>query len=199
VLKIGEDHLALAIADVTGKGVPAALYMAMSKALTGAAFSHSGLDPAVMMAAINEQLLKEPREAMSVTMLLAILNLETGAVSLACAGHEDPLLVTDGGTVSRVALEGGPPLGILPYDYPREGMALRRGETLLLITDGVTEAQDAGGALFGIQRLLAPGALQAESATSICEAVRTKVREYESGTEATDDLTVMSVRYLGPR
>ena len=79
-MKIGDDQLGFAIADVTGKGVPAALFMAMSKALTSAALSRMQADPATMAAAINGELLKDNTEAMSVTMLLGILDLKTGEV-----------------------------------------------------------------------------------------------------------------------
>jgi adenylate cyclase len=194
---IGENRLALAVADVTGKGVPAALFMAMSKALTGASLAEPDGDPAKMMASINRQLLRDHGEAMSVTMLLAIIDLASGAVRLACAGHEDPLLITAAGAVSRVRLEGGPPLSILPFDYPSETLRLGPGDMLLMITDGVTEAQDGDGTLFGIATLLADERLRKGSAEEVCEVVRSRVRHHEDGTEATDDLTVMALKYLG--
>ncbi|MGH6706386.1 MAG: CHASE2 domain-containing protein [Sphingomicrobium sp.] len=196
-MKIGDDHLAFAIADVTGKGVPAALFMALSKALTGAALSRHETDPAAMAAAINAELLRDYSEAMSVTMLLGVLDLTTGSVRMACAGHEDPLLLSVGGKATRIRLDGGPPFCVVDFAYPSEALTLRPGETLLLITDGVTEAQNSQRTLFGSARLLADNALQAGCATAICEAIRDHVRNFEEGTEATDDLTVMAVRYLG--
>lgn len=195
---VDNDHLAVAVADVTGKGVPAALFMAMSKALTGSALSQVRRDPAAILASINNQLLKDYGEAMSVTMLLAIIDLGTGDVRLACAGHDHPIVVRADGEAARIELEGGPPLSILPFDYPAEQLKLKRGETLLLITDGVTEAQDSGQRLFGSERLLAAGALSSGSASQTCQSVRDLVRDFETGTEATDDLTVMAVRYVGP-
>lgn len=195
---VDNNHLAVAVADVTGKGVPAALFMAMSKALTGSALSQVRRDPAAILASINNQLLKDYGEAMSVTMLLAIIDLGTGDVRLACAGHDHPIVVRADGEAARIELEGGPPLSILPFDYPAEQLKLKRGETLLLITDGVTEAQDSGQRLFGSERLLAAGALSSGSASQTCQSVRDLVRDFETGTEATDDLTVMAVRYVGP-
>ena len=196
-MKVGDDHIAFAIADVTGKGVPAALFMAMSKALTGTFLIRKDTDPAVMAAAINSELVKDNSEAMSVTMLLGILELKTGEVRMACAGHEDPLLISAQGRATRVRLDGGPPFCVVDFPYPSEKIHLKPGETLLLITDGVTEAQDANGGLFRSNRLLGDDALKAGSATAICEAIRGEVRRFEDGTEATDDLTVMAVRYLG--
>jgi serine phosphatase RsbU (regulator of sigma subunit) len=197
-LMIDSDRLGFAIADVTGKGVPAALFMAMSKALTSAALSRMQADPAGMADAINAELLKDNSEAMSVTMLLGILNLKTGAVELVCAGHEDPLLIDSDGNQERVKLDGGPPFSITEFPYPLERLALKPGETLVLVTDGVTEAQNETGALFGRDRILKGRGEWARSAASIVENIRDEVRLFENGTEATDDLTVVSIRYLGP-
>jgi serine phosphatase RsbU (regulator of sigma subunit)/CHASE2 domain-containing sensor protein len=198
VVKIGPDHLALAIADVTGKGVPAALFMAMSKALTGTALARNATDPAAIAATINQDLLNDYGEAMSVTMLLAILDMNSGEVRAVCAGHEDPIIVAADGTANRVRLDGGPPFSVVDFDYPTETLTLAPCETLVLVTDGVTEAQDTQGVLFGCNRLLAGKALGAGSASAICDAIQDEVRRFENGTEATDDLTVMALRYLGP-
>jgi len=194
-MMIGDDQLGFAIADVTGKGVPAALFMAMSKALTSAALSRMQADPATMAAAINGELLKDNSEAMSVTMLLGILKLGTGAVRMVCAGHEDPLILTADGQASRVRLEGGLPFCVAEFPYPLETVTLKAGDTLVLVTDGVTEAQNGRGELFGRGGILADGDLG--SASAIIEGIRDRVRLFEEGTEATDDLTVMAVRYLG--
>lgn len=196
-MKIADDRIGFAIADVTGKGVPAALFMAMSKALTSAALSRMEADPVTMAEAINAELLKDNSEAMSVTMILGILDLKSGEVRIVCAGHEDPLLISAEGEVTRVRLEGGPPFSITEFPYPRETLTLRPGETLVLVTDGVTEAQNSQGALFGSDHILSGIQTKPSSAVEICEAIRAKVRDFEEGTEATDDLTVLAVRYLG--
>ena len=196
-MKIGGDQLGFAVADVTGKGVPAALFMALSKGLTSAALARMEVDPASMAAAVNAELLKDNREAMSVTMILGVLDLKTGKVRLACAGHEDPLVMDGEGRLERVRLDGGPPFCVVNFPYPLEEMTLEPGETLVLVTDGVTEAQDASGALFGRDRILAGSDPRPRGATAICESIRDEVRVFEEGTEATDDLTVMAIRFLG--
>jgi adenylate cyclase len=117
-------------------------------------------------------------------------------VSMVCAGNEDPLLLAADGSVIPVHLEGGPPFCVAELPYPLETLTLKAGETLVLITDGVTEAQNAEGTLFGRDRLLAKNAVSPGSASSVCEQIRDRVREFEEGTEATDDLTVMAVHYL---
>jgi serine phosphatase RsbU (regulator of sigma subunit) len=195
-MKIADDRIGFAIADVTGKGVPAALFMAMSKALTSAALSRMEADPVTMAEAINAELLKDNSEAMSVTMILGILDLKSGEVRIVCAGHEDPLLISADGEVSRVRLEGGPPFSITEFPYPRESLTLKPGETLVLVTDGVTEAQNEQGALFGADQLLPAIGTKSSSAVEICEAIRAQVRRFEGEAEATDDLTVMAIRYL---
>ena len=81
--------------------------------------------------------------------------------------------------------------------YPLESLTLKPGEMLVLVTDGVTEAQNAAGELFGRNRMLTDGALKAGNATAIVDGIRDQVRNFEGGAEATDDLTVMAVRYLG--
>ena len=195
---IGEDQIGFAVADVTGKGVPAALFMAMSKALTSAALSRMQADPATMAAAINLELLKDNSEAMGVAILLGILDLNTGEARMVCAGHEDPLRLSADGKAVRIALEGGPPLCVADYSYPLETVTLQRGETLLLVTDGVTEAQNAEGALFGRDRIAREGVPRDSNATAIVDLIRDRVRIFEQGEEATDDLTVMAIRFLGP-
>ena len=198
-VKIGDDQIGFAIADVTGKGVPAALFMGMSKALTSAALSRMQADPATMAAAINAELLKDNSEAMGVAMLLGILDLNNGEVRLACAGHEDPFLLTADGNVTRVRLEGGPPMCAADLPFPLETITLRPGESLVMVTDGVTEAQNAQAALFGRDQIFSASLAKGANATAIIESIRDQVRDFEEGTEATDDLTVMALRYLGKR
>lgn len=193
-MKIGDDQVGFAIADVTGKGVPAALYMAMSKALTSAALSRMQADPATMANAINTELLKDSGDTMSVTMLLGILDLKSGVIRMACAGHEDPLLLTADGKASFIRLEGGLPLCVAELPYPLEMVTLKPGDSLVLVTDGVTEAQDPEGRLFGRDKMKVGGA----DATAIVNGIRDQVRNYEGDMEATDDLTIMAIRYLGP-
>jgi serine phosphatase RsbU (regulator of sigma subunit) len=193
-VRIGDRQIGFLTADVAGKGVPAALFMAMSKALTSTALSHMAADPAGLAEAINSELLKDNHEAMSVAMLVGVLDLDSGVVRLVCAGHEDPFLLPAGGGLKRLSLDGGPPFGVTDFPYPMEQVTLARGDTLILVTDGVTEAQDPQGRLFGRDRLLTIGTPEQLSATAICEAVRDQVRQFEAGDDPTDDFTVMAIR-----
>jgi serine phosphatase RsbU (regulator of sigma subunit) len=118
-------------------------------------------------------------------------------MSLVCAGHEDPITLKPDGTVATHRLEGGPPLGLVPYAYPAEQLQLAAGDTLILVTDGITEAQDRHGTLFGHERLLATIA-PSGNAQTICQGLRDAVRAFEGGIEPTDDLTAMILRFVGP-
>jgi adenylate cyclase len=197
--RLDEDRVGFLIGDVTGKGVPAALFMAMSKALTSFVLNHDNVDLGRAAASVNQELLRGGADTLSVTMIIGILDLRSGAVSLVCAGHEDPITLSADRKVQSHRLEGGPPLGLVDYSYPVESLALGAGDTLLLVTDGITEAQDRAGKLYGRHELLGEVARRADGATRLCEGLRDSVRGFEGGIEPTDDLTVMALRYLGPK
>ena len=197
VIRLDADRIAFLVGDVTGKGVPAALFMALSKALAKSVVLRGMPSLAAAAAVLNEELMRDNSESMNVTMLIGLLDLRSGEVVLMSAGHEDPLHIRADGGVAIHRLEGGPPFCIVDFPYPDEPMTLRPGETLLLISDGVSEAFNGSDALFGHARLLA--ALETQrSATAMVEAVRAAVRVFEDGADPTDDLTVMAVRFLGP-
>ncbi|HEY0629609.1 MAG TPA: PP2C family protein-serine/threonine phosphatase, partial [Sphingomicrobium sp.] len=197
-VRTGPDTIGFAIGDVTGKGVPAALFMAMSKALLSSALCREQGELAKAAGAINRDLMRSNEEAMSVTMIVGQIDLGSGVVSLVCAGHEDPYVAGADGTVRRCGLEGGPPLGMVEYDYPEETMALAAGETLVLVTDGITEAQNQSGALYGRDRIGEQLAAVEPSARTMCEAIRDDVRRFEGHADPTDDLTIMALRYRQP-
>ncbi len=184
LVRIDSDRIGFVMADVTGKGVPASLFMAMSKALT--------------QSILSRDLIRGNEEAMCVTMLLGVLDLTNGSIRLVSAGHEHPIQVTPDKIATMVPLEGGLPFGITELPYPVETMTLGAGDKLILLTDGITEAQNGSDDLYGHQRTLSGDAVTMTSATQICEAIRDDVRLFEEGEEATDDLTVMVIRYLGP-
>jgi serine phosphatase RsbU (regulator of sigma subunit)/CHASE2 domain-containing sensor protein len=197
LMRLDDDRIGFLIGDVTGKGVPAALSMAMSKALTSFVLGRDKVDLGAAVASVNQELLRGGADALSLTAIVGIIDLRSGALSLVCAGHEDPITLGAGGAVNSHRLEGGPPFGLVDYPYPVETMTLSPGDTLVLVTDGITEAQDGQGALYGREPLLAEVSRKAGSATELCEGLRDAVRDFEGGIEPTDDLTVMALRYLG--
>ncbi len=196
VIRIDANRVAFLVGDVTGKGVPAALFMALSKALTKSVVLRGIPTLADAAFILNEELMRDNSESMNVTMIIAIMDLSTGEVMLMSAGHEDPLHIRTDGSVTIHKLDGGPPFCIVDFPYPDEPMKLLPGETLVLISDGVSEALNGEDGLFGHERLLK--SLEGKAtATAMIESIRDAVRTFEDGTDPTDDLTVMAVRFLG--
>lgn len=195
VIRLDADRIAFLVGDVTGKGVPAALFMALSKALTKSVVLRGAPTLADAAALLNDELMRDNSE-LNLTMLIGIVDLSSGELMLMSAGHEHPLHVRADGSIAVHTLDGGPPFCIVDFPYPDEAMRLAPGETLVLISDGVSEALNGADELFGHERLIA--ALEGKpSATAMVEAVRDAVRAFEDGTDPTDDLTVMAVRYMG--
>ena len=196
VARLDDNRIAFLVGDVTGKGVPAALFMAMSKALTSSALYREAADVGRVMASVNDELMRSGNDAMSVTILMGMIDLSDGSVALSSAGHEDPYVIS-GSAISLHRLEGGPPLGITDYAYPVETTTLNPGDMLILVTDGITEAQDAAGALYGRDRIITDlGSVGGDAAQTVAK-IRDAVRAFENGTDPTDDLTLMALRYLG--
>lgn len=195
-VRLSADRIAISVADVTGKGVPASLFMAVSKALSkSVVLREGGLGGIAAM--LNEELSRDNADS-GVTMLLGVIDLSTGQVDLVNAGHEDPILLRGDGSAEDVRMDGGPPFCIVDYPWPVETVTLRPGEALVLLTDGVTEAQDPDGALYGRSRAnLAVSGRSGASATEIVEGLRQSVRDFERGTHASDDLTILALRFAG--
>ena len=119
--RLDEDRIGFLIGDVTGKGVPAALFMAMSKALTSFVLNRENADLGSVVASVNEELLRGGAEALSVTMIIGIIDLRAGTVSLVCAGHEDPITLTAGSKAVTPPAGRRPPAG--PRRLPVSGRA----------------------------------------------------------------------------
>ena len=198
--RVDANRLLFIIADVTGKGVPAALFMAVSKTLAKSVLTREqgGLSHAVET--LNGELLRESDDSMGVTMLVVLFDCTNGELVMVNAGHENPVLLRTDGAVEVVPMEGGPPFCVMDFPYPEERLTLAPGETLVLITDGVSEAQDENGTLFGIE-----GALdwlkqdaQVDPETLVSGLMRA-VRAFEEPAEPADDLTVMAIRFKDGR
>lgn len=197
--RIDADRLLFVIGDVTGKGVPAALYMALSKTLAKSVLVRETGGLAHAVATLNRELMREADDAMGVTMLIVLVDCANGALTMVNAGHENPILLQPGEPAKTVPMRGGPPFCVCDFAYPEERMTLLPGHTLVLITDGVTEAQDHHGRLFGLDAALAAldrrGGM--ESGALIARLVD-EVRGFELPTEPSDDLTVLALYYRGP-
>jgi serine phosphatase RsbU (regulator of sigma subunit) len=194
---LDEARLCFLVGDVTGKGVPAALFMALSKSLARSLLLRSDHDLAAAVAQINAELSPENREAMALTLLVGVLSIADGHLDLVCAGHENPLITGAAGQVRELALRGGPPLCVDPeFPYEVERCALSPGETLLVFSDGLTEAQAPDGQLWPRSDLLAEVGMAARepTASAMVDQIAAAVRAFEAGAEPSDDLTLLAVR-----
>lgn len=193
---LANDRLAMVVADVSGKGVPAAFFMAIARTLlkSSALFSDG---PGNTIARLNDQLCEDNDQMMFVTAFFAELHLGTGELVYVNAGHNPPVLRTHQGDVRLLPGGGNTALAVmegLPYAEGR--LTLARGDALLLYTDGVTEATNAHDRLFGNTALI--DAVRAHGgATGLPDAVLAAVRAFEDGAAQADDITCVSVCYQG--
>ena len=202
----GTDRLMFMIADVSGKGVPAALYMMRAKA-TLKGISQTGLPLAEVAARANEALSHDNDANMFVTAWLGELNLATGTVTYVNAGHNPPLRLPVDGAPAYVRERSGLMLGAMPgRTYTAHELTLRPGEALYLYTDGITEQPDGNGELFGEERLAFSlrtlrddgVALLDGGASPLLKAIFHAVVAHGGGVEQADDCTQIVVRYNGP-
>ena len=194
-----DGRIVFLVGDVTGKGPSAALFMAVSKALAHSLLRRGGAPLDAIIGALNDELADDGHTFVEVTMLCGIIDMATGIVEMVNAGHENPLLLRADGRLEDVPMEGGLPLcTVAGYPYPLETLQLHPGDGLAIITDGVREAQNAAGQFFGSARTRAvllgwqPGAPAASATRAMVDAVR----DFEAGNPASDDLTILILRYL---
>jgi len=189
--------LSIVIADVTGKGIAAALMMAFVRPLLHAAIDHTR-GPVEALERTNRILVGERRSALFITVLCIELDVRTGQLTMANGGHEPPLLVPAGGQAPR-ALEGsGTLLGAFDrVDAPECTAVLEPGDVLVCYTDGVTDAKAIDGQRFGDDRLLAAiESGRAGGAHGIAGAIRSAVDTFQSDMEPADDVTFVVVGRL---
>jgi sigma-B regulation protein RsbU (phosphoserine phosphatase) len=186
------------VADVSGKGVGAALFMARAKALFEA-WAARRSDPGEILAGVNQGLVRENDAGMYVTAVCGWLEVASGGISFACAGHEPPLFVPRSGPPAALVAEGGPVLGLLDaVAFPGNRVRLAPGDAVLAFTDGVGEAFDEDGGLFGSERLLAAVASSpSHEPAAVNTAVREAVRAFAGGARQSDDITILTLRYTG--
>jgi adenylate cyclase len=196
------DHLFFLIGDVAGKGLPGSLFMAISKALYKSTALRRHGQVAVMMREADAEISRDNTEGLFVTVLAGILDAGTGALEYCSAGHEPPFLLPRAGRpLSRLTEGGGPPLcAVDGFEYVAAARRLEPGDTLCLITDGITEAARADGELYGRARLeaLLGGLGDAGSAAEIGEAVRRDVVAFTGDAETSDDMAILVLRFTGP-
>ena len=196
---VDEDRLAIVIADVSGKGVPAALFMMVSKAILENN-AMTGKSPGEVLASVNETICANNQTQMFVTAWLGILEISTGRVTAANAGHEYPAVCKAGGRFELIKNRHGLVIGGMEgIRYTEFEMFLRSGDKLFLYTDGVPEATNGSHELFGMKRMLSALNSHANgSPQDILKGVRECVDSFVGGAEQFDDLTMLCLEYKGP-
>ena len=194
LINLEGGRIGLTIADVSGKGVPAALFMMSSRTLMkGSAIGMP--DPANVLEEVNGLLKADNEAAMFVTLFYAVLDPESGTLLYANGGHNPPLIVHPGGSSTLLPTTGGVALGVMDgLSYRQETATLEPGDIAVLYTDGVTEAMNAGDEEFGVERLQAVFAeRQPENAREVSEAIFDAVHAFAGSTPQSDDITCLIV------
>ncbi|MDQ6435502.1 SpoIIE family protein phosphatase [Mesorhizobium sp. LHD-90] len=194
-----DGKLVFVIADVSGKGVPAAFFMAISRTLLKAIALFEN-DPAVCVRQLNDLLVVDNDQMMFVTLVFGVFDPKTGHVDFVNAGHAAPIRMRPDGSVETIVESTDVAVAVVgSVEFTSHSIDLAPGEAILLYTDGVTEAFDPGGDQFGEERLLA--SLEsfggAPGPDAVAEGVLAAVKSFENGGHQSDDITLLVVRYSG--
>ena len=195
--RIDADHIGFVIADVSGKGVPAAIFMAVCRTLIRAT-GIRGVSPSECITYSNSLLAKESVNAMFVTAFYGIYNIRTGEVKYANAGHNPPYLMKADGSVKVLPLSHDFVAGVIDdFQYTEETTLLEKGDTLLLFTDGVTEATSPTYEEYGEQRLEQRlSQLTQVGCQQIIDAIKADVKAFAGEAEQSDDITLLALKRL---
>ncbi len=193
---ICHNKLFFCIGDVSGKGIPASLVMAVTRSMFRT-LSAQNSDPAKIATLMNNSMSEVNEQNMFVTFFLGILDLDTGRLDYCNAGHNAPILISD--QVEMVNVLPNLPLGILSgYTFISQSINIKRGDTLFFYTDGLTEAENINKDLFGEQQMIdnIKQWKNTYNAKDQIEAMQRRVNQFVGNAEQSDDLTMMSIRYL---
>lgn len=196
---IDEEHVFFSIGDVSGKGVPAALFMAVTKTLMKGICSQA-VFPSLALETVNQELCKDNDSSMFVTVFCGILNFKTGELLFANAGHNLPVLISTGGEIRWLESPPGFLLGIMEdAQFETSRLVLTPGDTLFVYTDGVTEAMNAQQEFFSDQTLIETitGCPDQRSPEGIIGCVLKAVKAFTGEEPQSDDITMLALHYRG--
>jgi serine phosphatase RsbU (regulator of sigma subunit)/CHASE2 domain-containing sensor protein len=197
---IDSDHLFLAVGDVSGKGVPASLFMALGKSLCKSCALRGETDIGAIVTRANAEIARDNPEMLFITLFAGILDLNNGSLRFCNAGHDAAFVCRAGEHPQDLAGEGGPPLCVLEdFVYPTEHFQLTPGDLLCLTTDGISEAMNEAGDLIGRERVRSilkeiPAGVGAQA---VIDRLSEAVGEFVAGAEASDDITILAIRWCG--
>lgn len=193
---LDETHLCIAVGDVSGKGVPASLFMAITRTLLRAK-SLGETSPAKILSGINDDLCKNNEMMMFVTFFIGIFDIISGELEYTNAGHNLPYIINHSRGVRQLLQSHGMPLGIAPATYSSDKTKLGPQETLIIYTDGVTEAIDKNDNLYGDDRFVKLlSSKQFKSAKDLTSAIIDDISNFADGAEQFDDITILVLKRL---
>jgi phosphoserine phosphatase RsbU/P len=198
VFYLDKEHIGVVVGDVSDKGVPSAIFMARTHALIMSEAQHGGT-PGGILRRVNTHLIKLGQSDQFVTVLFGVLDLGSGKIDFARAGHELPMLLEADGTVSTFPHTTGQAVGMFDELLLDENsVALPPGGTLLMFTDGLTDCRDPQGQDFGHARVReALAGLKGQSGQQVCDALRDVLAGYQFGAPQDDDITLVAVHFAG--
>ena len=196
VLRASDDRLVIALGDVSGKGIPAALFMAVAVTVLRTLARHL-VNPAEILSRLNDELADQNPRGMFVTMQCLVFDLAERQVSFAGAGHHQLAIVSRGRPPRLACVSSGRPAGLMPFNpIERETLPLEAGDTFVLFSDGVSEAMNVADDFYGEDRLMAVLTAEADGAVAdIVKRVVADVHAFANGAKQSDDITVLAVRY----
>ena len=195
--RIDDDHIGFVIADVSGKGVPAAIFMAVSRTLIRAT-GIRGVSPSECITYSNGLLEKESVNNMFVTVFYGIYNIQTGEIKYTNAGHNPPYVLKQNGTIKKLPITVNMAIGIFgDFEYQETTLQLEHGDTLLLYTDGVTEAINPNEEEFTEKRLEQTlSNMSQPTCQEMIDKIKSDVKTFADGAEQSDDITLLAIKRL---
>jgi sigma-B regulation protein RsbU (phosphoserine phosphatase) len=195
---IDDQHLCMVVGDVSGKGVPAALMMAVCKTVIKSRASND-LSPASILTHVNNEMARENNNYMFITVFLAIMNTYTGELTYCNAGHNPTYIIRNSGEIEKLAVLHGPVIAAMEeMSYSETTISIEKYEIIFAYTDGIPEAHNSKGELYSDQRLQNElRTCSRDSSQKLIEDVLNTVYVFEGDTERFDDITALSIRYIG--
>ena len=181
--------------DVSGKGVPASLVMAVSRSLFRNIAAHT-VEPQLMVKSISESLSERNETNMFVTLFVGVLDLQTFALDYCNAGHDSPVMIADG-EATMLPCDSNIPAGVMSgWEFTRQQTQMTAGSTIFLYTDGLNEAEDSSHRQFGLTRVVQTAKTAENTPQQLIDSMTEAVRQFVGQAEQSDDLTMLVIKVV---